>query len=355
MRKHLYYYPNHTAFQAVTGNPNLHNVIYCNNEIHVHYDHYDQSKDYFTFKALESGTFTFSTNALQYSLDNGVTWTTLAANTASPTVNAGSKIMWKQTGLTPNSTQGIGTFSATGNFDVYGNIMSLYFGDNFANQTSLSEKNYAFYKLFNSCNKLINAENLILPATTLSSNCYRTLFNSCSNLITSPKLLPATTLTNNCYYGMFNSCINLTTAPELPAITLANSCYTNMFTNCTSLTTAPELPARTLANGCYQGMFDSCMSLTTAPELPAVTLVENCYSAMFINCRYLNYIKAMFTTTPSDTYTNYWVNGVAASGTFVKNLEANWNVSGVNGVPTGWSVEIANIEANVPSGGSNDK
>ena len=36
-----------------------------------------------------------------------------------------------------------------------------------------------------------------------------------------------------------------------------------------------------------------------------------------------------------------WVNGVASSGTFVKNSAATWNVVGVSGVPEGWTVETA--------------
>ena len=114
-----------------------------------------------------------------------------------------------------------------------------------------------------------------------------------------------------------------------------------MFKGCTALTTAPELPATTLANACYEYMFESCTSLTTAPELPATTLTQSCYINMFNGCTSLNYIKAMFTTTPSAKYTNNWVKNVASSGTFVKNSAAQWNVSGVNGIPTGWSVETA--------------
>ena len=114
-----------------------------------------------------------------------------------------------------------------------------------------------------------------------------------------------------------------------------------MFTSCTNLTTALQiLPATTLARSCYQEMFQGCTSLTTAPELPATTLIENCYRNMFIYCENLNYIKAMFTTTPS-TYTNNWVYGVASTGTFVKNRAATWNVTGNNGIPTGWTVQTA--------------
>jgi hypothetical protein len=114
-----------------------------------------------------------------------------------------------------------------------------------------------------------------------------------------------------------------------------------MFLNCTSLTTAPELPATTLAEICYYYMFQGCTSLTTAPELPATTLANQCYESMFSGCTNLNYIKAMFITTPSKTYTRNWVSGVAASGTFVKNSAATWTTTGTNGVPTGWTVETA--------------
>jgi hypothetical protein len=70
-------------------------------------------------------------------------------------------------------------------------------------------------------------------------------------------------------------------------------------------------------------------------------LAYDCYDNMFNGCTNLNYIKAMFTTTPSSTYTGNWVSGVASSGTFVKNSAAGWNVTGDNGVPTGWTVETA--------------
>jgi hypothetical protein len=270
--------------------------------------------------------------------------------------------MWKGT-MTPQEDFGIGKFSSTDNFDVQGNIMSLLFGDNYKGQTDLTGKDYAFYRLFYQNTKVINTENLSLPATTLANSCYRQMFRGCTSLVRAPKLpattlaelcyfymfdgctslttapeLPATTLATSCYSYMFDSCTNLVTAPKLPAITLASSCYMAMFNNCTSLVKAPKLPATTLAIQCYGYMFQDCTNLTIAPELPAITLVESCYENMFNGCTSLNYIKAMFTTTPSNTYTSSWVSGVAPTGTFVKNPEATWNVTGVNGVPTGWTI-----------------
>ena len=141
---------------------------------------------------------------------------------------------------------------------------------------------------------------------------------------------------------MFYNCASLKAVPKiLPATTLAYDCYSGMFSNCTSLTTAPELPATTLARYCYNSMFSGCTSLTTAPELPAMILADDCYSGMFSGCTKLNYIKAMFTTTPGSSYTTDWVKGVSSTGTFVKNAAATWNVTGESGIPSGWTVETA--------------
>lgn len=168
---------------------------------------------------------------------------------------------------------------------------------------------------------------------------FERLFSGCKQLTSAPAL-PATELASGCYECMFYGCNSLTTAPELPATTLAERCYANMFAFCTSLTTAPELPATTLAEQCYLQMFWYCSNLTTAPELPATTLVYRCYFYMFLWCQKLNYVKAAFTTTPGDNYTLEWLKKVASTGTFVKSPNATWNVTGENGVPAGWTVDV---------------
>ena len=112
-----------------------------------------------------------------------------------------------------------------------------------------------------------------------------------------------------------------------------------MFANCTSLKFAPELPATRLEMGCYHCMFEGCTSLTSAPELPATELVSNCYEFMYKDCRNLRYVKALFTTSPSEETTKDWLRGVAASGTFVKSKNATWNVTGAHGIPKGWKIE----------------
>ena len=285
-----------TAFKASNDfvTPNV-TVIYGDTTIDYNPIH-DYSQDYLTFVAKEDGTFKFSKNSVNYSLDNGETWTTLSSNTDTPTVQAGNKIMFKAT-LFPKKSIGIGTFSSTGKFTIQGNMMSLLYGDNFIGQKDLTGKDYTFYNLFSSCIGLTNAKNVCLPATTLANQCYEYMFSGCTALTTAPKELPATTLASNCYYYMFSGCTSLTNAPELPATTLVSNCYYYMFRNCTSLTNAPELPATTLAYGCYQFMFYGCTSLTNAPELPATTLASNCYSYMFNGCTSLTTAPELSATT----------------------------------------------------------
>ena len=290
--------------------------------------------------AEEDGTISFNiwksmgTNmitSVSYSTDNGETWTT-TNNTNNKSenlvitvnVNEGDRVMWKanaqQTGYYEEDAESgdvvyVGSFfSSTCEFDVEGNVMSMI--NDATGLTYDAQLCCLFYDYYG------ETECLVVDASKL--------------------LLPATTLTDSCYFNMFLNCSSLTQAPELPATTLATACYSSMFWGCTNLTTAPELPATTLATACYESMFQGCTSLATAPELPATTLASYCYWYMFNNCTSLNYIKCLATTNINATNCNNWVNGVAASGTFVGDPNSTWTI-GKNGIPSGWNYNNVNI------------
>ena len=319
---------------------------------------------YVTFSAESSQTLKMSqaVEGLQYSVGGGA-WATLGTSTVTFGGAAGD--------LRLRGTNGWGTVrsSTSENTIHFGNETKVACtGDirtlvDYRNYETVSTANARFGYLFIGCDQLTSAP--ALPATDLATGCYQDMFSFCSSLEVAPAL-PATTLAENCYSGMFGYCSNLTTAPELPATDLATGCYQNMFSNCSSLEVAPALPATTLAESCYAGMFNGCTSLattpalpatelepycyagmfcgctslTTAPELPAEGLIGYCYFNMFQGCSKLNYVKAAFTTTPGVmSYTTDWLDGVASTGTFVKNPNATWDVRGVSGVPEGWTVE----------------
>ena len=78
----------------------------------------------------------------------------------------------------------------------------MLYGDDFEDKNDLTGKDYAFYQLFKNCTKVVDAHNLILPATTLAYGCYYYMFYSCKSLTKTPEL-PATTLASDCYSDMF--------------------------------------------------------------------------------------------------------------------------------------------------------
>lgn len=218
-----------------------------------------------------------------------------------------------QNGTADGTSSYININSTDEYFKVYGNIMSLAYVD-YQSATTLPS-DYCFCRVFNNSTKLIDAENLVLPAEALTTYCYSQMFDGCTGLTVSPIILPATILVRSCYREMFN--------------------------NCRSLTTGPELPSTTLAQECYSYMFFSCVSLSAAPYLPSTTLVNSCYSNMFRSCSSLNYIKCLATDISAYNCLKNWVNGVAANGTFVKDVNMSSWTTGVNGIPDGWTVENA--------------
>ena len=286
---------------------------------------------YFTIGLPEGVSFAYVTcpSGVYYSKDRGATW----MNGDMVFLFAGESAWVKGTSLTIG---GSSHFSVpTGKIKVYGNVMSLQYGDNFTGATL--DIDSAFSYLFSGCTNLLSVENLKLPSTTLTNSCYAGMFKGCTSLTTAPEL-PATTLAESCYDGMFQGCTSLTTPPQLPATTLAEKCYNWMFRDCTSLTVAPELPATTLATYCYGSMFRDCTSLTTAPELPATTLANNCYNYMFYGCSSCWRIICLATDISAMFSTLNWVNGVNSSGTFYKAPSMESWTTGISGIPDGWTV-----------------
>ena len=333
----------------------------------------DYSKEYLTFESLADNntiTWTFTgkdpiQNVIYWS-KNGTSWTSAIASTSDTpvslaTLKKGEKMYLKGENVKyASSTSKYSHFNSDYEFNVSGNIMSLIYGDNFIGQTTL-QSSYNFTGIFRS-SKVYDASNIILPATTLTNFCYRSMFYGCTSLATAP-VLPATTLANSCYAYMFEGCSSLATATELPATTLANSCYMsmfagtkitaapelpatiltdscyrNMFYNCKSLATAPVLPATILQPRCYQHMFFGCTSLKTAPELPAKTLATYCYAYMFQECTSLSYIKCLATNISASNSHDWWLYNVASTGTFVKPTSMTSWPANAHGIPSGWRV-----------------
>ena len=62
---------------------------------------------------------------------------------------------------------------------------------------------------------------------------------------------------------------------------------------------------------------------------------------MFYNCTSLSSIKCLATDISASYCTQNWVNGVAATGTFIKDPNmSSWPI-GVSGIPSGWTIQDA--------------
>lgn len=279
----------------------------------------------FTMEAIADGTFTIVNplgRTIRYKKNDG-SWTSVKTNPITIDVVASDKVQYKAVnanysndGDPASSTH----FSSSADCYVYGNMMSLINENTFTYNRELTAS-HAFAWLFAS-------DDLMTPNTTLKNHPYNEL------------VLPATTLTSSCYTGMFNGCQGITSAPVLPSTTLATFCYEDMFSGCTGLLEAPRLPATTLPTGCYTMMFHGCSSMEKAPVLPASIVPASCYDGMFSGCSSLNYVKCLATTLGSYA-TGNWLDGVAATGTFVKMSQMHDWPTGVDGIPAGWTVQAA--------------
>lgn len=169
-----------------------------------------------TFKCLTGGDLSIKNENtswdrnFEYSL-NGGAWTAfdLPKNTASKliaTLSPNDTISFRRDDQNFAGAKFISDNNLT--FDIYGNLLSLQYGSAFNGQTELrNTSKQAFGATFSGTN-VVDASNLMLTAPTLSTGCYNSMFNGCTNLIKAP-VLPVTTLVNQCYAWMFANCSQL--------------------------------------------------------------------------------------------------------------------------------------------------
>ena len=189
-----------------------------------------------------------------------------------------------------NGTNGSTNIIVNTNVMLTGNIMSLVDEENFATITTMEGASFAgLFAGNNSFETIIDVSGLLLPATTLSKNCYSGMFAGCSKLSGGPA--------------------------ELPALTLVPGCYSNMF------------------KGCGQVMWAETL------VLPATELVDSCYLNMFYECDNFEALICLATTINGTDCTKEWLYGVHNPGTFTKAKGASfWTPNSSDGIPWGWTV-----------------
>ena len=191
MRKFLTKFSTRAAYEAELANLDFPNVSYLTTDDELVYavsgatpepPAHDYSMDYLTLEALEDGESFSVGDALDtysYSLDDGETWTD-ARGTATPTINSGDTVLLKSDGVSIGA-MAIIMEANNKTYNVYGNPLSIVYGDNFTGVTDISEASGNLNELFMSEN-VVDASNMVLTATTLSQDFYTAMFEDCRSL-----------------------------------------------------------------------------------------------------------------------------------------------------------------------------
>lgn len=110
------------------------------------------------------------------------------------------------------------------NVKVYGNIMSMVYGDKFQNKTRMPNSTTMIFHNMFADSHFTDVENLMLPCVELQPYLYADMFKGSG--ITKSPILPAEILTTGCYNRMFYNCSSLNTIKCLNT-TEFDSLYSN--------------------------------------------------------------------------------------------------------------------------------
>lgn len=254
--------------------------------------------------------------------------------------NGGIPLRSGWSGSTYPSSEQIPVFSMRfGSFKMYGNILSLVYGDNYEGQTTFPAGQ--FYGFFGNNNPTkIDVSDLVLTAKYVPDHGYKAMFFYCREITVPPTILAESVGNSGCRY-MFYGNQYLTTAPELNATQIGEYAYESMFFQCSGLTTAMETLPAELAPDCYENMFLGCRNLENTPDILGTTIQKYCFMNMFNGCTKVNRFKALATSvaeTAGNDYAFYMLEGTAQTGSFIKPASATFWTTGYNGIPANWTV-----------------
>ena len=222
-------------------------------------------------------------------------------------LNANQYVQFRNTADSlSSSTSNYVKFSLTGQVSAFGELISML-------NNGGACKTLCFVSLFASNSALYSCRDLKFPKTVANS-CFQSMFQWCQYLYRGPRILPATNLSEGCYGYMFQGCQHLEYMPEIPATTPARWAYRYMFN--------------------YGGQWNA-NGMTTTP-IRFTTLADYCCNNMFQNAK-ISRLEVDFTAWITDGTTN-WVDGVPASGTFVKPLALDGDNPGASRIPSGWNI-----------------
>lgn len=313
------------------------NISFASNnlgKVHIPNEHYFE---YFTIESLEDNNtiqiknVNVNSDTLYYSTNSGETWNSFVnaknATTDITTINTEEKVIIKcvaGNNRLSTSWNSYNSFRGSKKFKVYGNSMSLLWGDNFITHPEFQENSSCnLCGLFYESTNLIDASDLVLPPLILMESCYNGMFRGCSNLVYGPKLLPALNVPKDGYSSMFEGCVKLIEGPEIDAITVSGTgAMMRMFCmNRTSKVTA---------------------AMTKSPILRVKNPNEHANGYQQIFCGNGNITEVTILAEGTNFVFANWLAYTGDSGV-IKKLSTTALVSGSNGLPEGWTTQDIDI------------
>ncbi len=299
------------------------------------------TKNYFAVKTLTAQStvqfkYMLSTDIdLEYSLNNGATWTALHFDhtnpTDSPVLTPGRNktVLWRGDNSVMGGTLGYSTsgsditfysqcrFVFTGQVELSGKLISLLDKSCVSDTTS----NY-FRSLFDTLDEETDYNQAQIDATKL--------------------IFPNINGTENGFWNLFHNAHGLTQLPPNIFKDDVNcaAVYRRTFAN-TGISGKVVLPAPNyVAPYCYQETFANCTGITEA-EIMGASPNRNAYCQTFNNCSNLHRITVHFTSWKDASNRDVWEwsQGAPATGVWRCPKALGTTVTGINGVPTGWTVE----------------
>ena len=179
---------------------------------------------YMTVEMLASGTIsltigrTSSDRTVGYSINDG-SWVDTSYRNAdnspktitTPSLNTGDKVRWRCESVDGAFSKSYGVtsyFASTANCNVYGNALSLVYGDSFEGEDSVDSSFQTFRESFKNGFKCVNAEYFVFPIDTVHGNMFFDAFYRNAILEKGPALL-SSEIQSQALRGMFSGCTSL--------------------------------------------------------------------------------------------------------------------------------------------------
>lgn len=256
------------------------------------------AEEYFTCVALTQGYLPW-TSEFEVKI-NGGNWQTLnpsggtgtllqvgdvafvRGNVDSPLFNSADHL-WPDTHSTDSAIT-----SNLCDFDAYGNILSMLYGDSYETATGYTGDKSLAGAL--SSTRVKDASGVILPAFTKESSEFDLFWGSS---VTVPPIIPyVSVIEESAYENMFLHCTDLQFAPEINAGTIGIAGCKSMFFGCTGLTSAGRINVNTVDHEACLWMYYECTSLVVAPDMSTITTIVdtstttpgNHFRSMFEKC-----------------------------------------------------------------------